>query len=148
MNLLPHEEKIARLNSPQLYLTNQRVLRDGNNYGSINLQDITLIKTETNSNIGPMVLGLGILGLSAFLSNGEYLSVGIGIFVLSILYFISQRVSTLDIHAPGSGSLSVRINFIDRKTLREFISKIETEMERVKSEPRTFKAFNEPVVAE
>lgn len=66
MKLLPQESKIALLKSPQLYLTNQRLIRDGDNYGSVNLRDITIIKTETVADIGPIILGSGILALSYY----------------------------------------------------------------------------------
>lgn len=149
MNLLPHESKIALLKAPQLYLTNQRLIRDGDNYGSVNLRDITIIKTETVANIGPIILGLGILALSYYFFDGEYLNIGLGIFIVSLLYFLSQIYSHLDIHAPGSGSISVRINFMSKKTIREFIYKVETEMERVKNESKYSNHLepNQPVTA-
>lgn len=149
MKLLPHELKIALLKAPQLYLTNQRLIRDGDNYGSVNLRDITIIKTETVANIGPIILGLGILALSYYFFDGEYLNIGLGIFMVSLLYFLSQIYSHLDIHAPGSGSISVRINFMSKKTIREFIYKVETEMERVKKESKysNHREPNQPVTA-
>ncbi|MGB7841175.1 MAG: hypothetical protein WBL21_00180 [Salinimicrobium sp.] len=132
MKLLPNEEKLSLLKSPQLYLTNQRIIHDGNSYGSINLKDITLVKTQHHANYDPVVVG-AILALISFPFGEPYFYYGIGVLVLCVAYFVSKRFTTLDIHAPGSGSISVRVNYVDKNTIREFIYKIETEMERVKN---------------
>ena len=132
MNLLENEEKLSLLKAPQLYLTNQRIIQDGNSYGSINLKDITLIKTEFHANYDPMVYGTIIMLISIPFGD-PYYYYGIGIFVLTILYVAAKRYSTLNIHAPGSGSITAKINYVDKKTIRDFIYKIETEMERVKN---------------
>ncbi len=132
MHLLPHEEKLALLKSPQLFLTNQRIIQNGNNYGSINLKDITLIKTEFHANYDPLVYGAVIM-LISFAFGETYYYYGIGVFVLTLLYVVAKRYSTLNIHAPGNGSIEARVNFVDKKTIRDFIYKVETEMEKVKN---------------
>jgi len=132
MQLLPNEEKLSLLKSPQLYLTNQRIIQDGNNYGSINLRDITLIKTEFHANYDPLVYG-AIIMLISFAFGEPYHFYGVGVFILVLIYVAAKRYSTLNIHAPGNGSIEAIVNFVDKRTIRDFIYKVETEMEKVKN---------------
>lgn len=141
MQLLPEEENLSLLKAPQIYLTNLRVVQDGSNYGSINLKDITLIKTEFHANYTPLVYGTILMLIS--ISFGEpYFYYGIAIFVLLLIYVASNRYSTLNIHAPGSGHIEARVNYVDKKTIRDFIYKIETQMEVVKvKNPKALQAY-------
>lgn len=135
MNLLPLEEKIALLNAPQLHLTNQRVIEERSSYASVNLRDITIIRTAYYSNNLPAIIGAILFAGSLFLvDTSDYALIFGGIsFLIGAIMSAMSRSSTLDIHAPG-GKISVRINYVKRETIMNFIHRIEAEMERVKNQ--------------
>lgn len=134
MELLPNEEKLTVLKAPQLFLTNQRVIEDYRSYSSVNLKDITIIRTVSYVNSSPAIIGIGLLIVSFLLMEYSDYAMAIGglAFLIGGLLTWRSRRSTLDIHAPG-GSISVSVNYVAKGTIREFIHKIEAEMERVKN---------------
>ena len=135
MQLLPNEEKVSLLKAPKLFLTNQRIIEDLYSYASVNLKDITIIKTTYYSNNRPAAMGIIGLLLSFALmdSLGNIISyVGIAAFIAGLLYSVSSRRTTLDIYASG-GNISVKVNYVDKSTIRNFIYQVEAEMERVKN---------------
>lgn len=133
MKLFPNEEKISLLKGPQLYLTTQRIIEDRSSYASVNLEDISIIKTKFYVNSRPLVIGVIAIIFSYFLINiyGMLpLYLGGAILLAGLYYTISSRRSTLDTYAPG-GSINVQVNYVSKQTIRSFIYQIEAEKERI-----------------